>query len=104
MLNVNINNESISIAEISQLKKENELLRSELVHFIKKYMETSSLLKEGLDIIKCCEEHLQQLEDKLFWADEARRLYNEGWNYKDALEIVRIEENIQKFLRRRGVI
>lgn len=104
MINVNMNNESISIVEISQLKKENELLKSQLVHFIKKYMETSSLLKEGLDIIKLCEEQLQQLEDKLFWADEARRLYNEGWNYKEALEIVRLEESIQSFLRRKGVM
>lgn len=104
MLNVNINAEPMLIAEINQLKKGNELLKTELVHFIKKYIETRLLLKEGLDIIEGCEEQLQHLEDRLFWADESRRLYNEGWSYKDALEIARLEENIQKILRVKGVI
>lgn len=104
MLNVNINNESISIAEINQLKKENERLMNELAHFTLKYMKVRSLLTKGLQIIEHCEEQLQHLEDKLFWADEVKRLYNEGWSYKDALEIVRLEENIQKFLRRKGVM
>lgn len=104
MLNVNINSESISIAEINQLRKENERLTNELAYFIQKYMEVRSLLAEGLQVIKRCEKEVQQLEDKLFWADETRRLYNEGWTYKDALEIVRLEEDIQKFLREKGGI
>lgn len=104
MVKIDVNIEPISVLEINQLRKENECLINELAYFIHKYMEARSLLAEGLQTIKHCEEQLQQLEDKLFWADEARRLYKEGWSYKDALEIVRLEENVQKFLRRKGVI
>lgn len=104
MIKIDVNIEPISVLEINQLRKENERLTNELAYFIQKYMGVRSLLTEGLQIIEHCEEQLQHLEDKLFWADETRRLYNEGWSCRDALEIVKLEENIQKFLRRKGVI
>lgn len=105
MLNIIINTKSISIDEINHLKKESKILKGELVYFIEKHMEMREVLKKGLDIIESYEEEVQQLKDKLFWANEVKRLYSEGWNYQDALEIVRLEEDIQKILRKKiGII
>lgn len=97
-----INTEPISVQEINQLKKENELLGKEVVYFIKKYMETRALLQEGLELLDCFEKQLCEVEDKLFWVDEVRRLQAEGLQYKDALEVANLEEKIQKILRKKG--
>ncbi|MBM7868870.1 hypothetical protein JOC70_000339 [Clostridium pascui] len=108
MLNMTINTKSISIDEINQLKNESEILKGKLVYFIEKYMEIREVLgvlKKGLDIIESCEEEVQQLKDKLFWSNELKRLYREGWGYQDALEVVRLEKDIQKILRKKiGII
>ena len=101
MLKVVINTKPISLAEINQLRKENELLSKEVVYFLMKYMETRELLQEGLELLDCIEERLQETEDNLFWLDEVVRLYKEGCEYKDALEIVKLSKKIRDIYRRK---